>query len=83
MLSECRTMWGLNGGWKETDKIRSKFGKIILGAPRFAANDVIELQLGMDSRRGKFLSTNSKFWLRFFMHRFSVNSKNVLWMADK
>jgi hypothetical protein len=47
-------MWGLDGGWKETDKIHSRFCKIILGVLRFAANSMAEQELGRDSRRGKF-----------------------------
>jgi hypothetical protein len=57
MLIEYRTMysikmWGLDGGWEEIDKIHSRFCKIILGVPRFVANNVAELELGRDSRRG-------------------------------
>jgi hypothetical protein len=57
-------MWALHGGWKEIDKIHSRFCKIILGVPRSAANNVAELELGRDSRRGKVLSTIAKYWLR-------------------
>jgi hypothetical protein len=50
MLSESRTMygremWGLDGGWDETDQIHSRFCQIILGVARFAANSVAELEL--------------------------------------
>jgi hypothetical protein len=37
--------WGLDGGWKETDSIIGRFFKIILGEPRFAANNMTELEL--------------------------------------
>jgi hypothetical protein len=57
-------MWGLEGGWKEVDKIHIRFCKIILGMPRSAANNVAELELGRDSRRGNVLSTIVKYWLR-------------------
>jgi hypothetical protein len=68
ILSESRTMcgiemWCLEGGWKEIDKIHSRFCKIILGVPRSAANNVAELELGKDSRRGIVLSTIAKYWL--------------------
>jgi hypothetical protein len=43
ILSEYRTMygiemWGPHRGWKGIDKIHSRFHKIVLGVPRFAAN---------------------------------------------
>jgi hypothetical protein len=68
MLTASRTiygteMWGLDGGWKEIDKIRSRFCKTKLGVPRFSANSVTELELGRDSSRGKILSTIATFWL--------------------
>jgi hypothetical protein len=56
-------MWGLDGGWKETDKIHSRFFKTKLGVPRFSANSVTELELGRDSSRGKLLRTIATFWL--------------------
>jgi hypothetical protein len=57
-------MWGLEGGWKEIDKIHARFFKKILGMPRSAANKVAELELGRDSRWGKVLCTIVKYWLR-------------------
>jgi hypothetical protein len=32
-------IWGLDGGWKGTDKTHSRFCKIIIGVPRFSANN--------------------------------------------
>jgi hypothetical protein len=64
-------MLGLYGGWKETDKTHSRFCKIILGIPRFAANNVAELELGWDSRRGRVLSTIEQYWL-CLLHRDSL-----------
>jgi uncharacterized protein (DUF736 family) len=66
MLNESRMRYGieicdLGGGWKETGKIRSRFFKIILEVPRFSANNVAELELGRESRRGKFRSTIAKY----------------------
>jgi hypothetical protein len=82
VLSESRTMygiemWGLDGGWKEIDKIYSRFCKIILGIPRSAANNMAELELGRDSRRGKVLSTIVKYWLHL-LGIDSGNSKSML-----
>jgi hypothetical protein len=57
-------MWGLEGGWKQIDKIHSRFCKVTLGMPRSAANNVAELELGRVSRRGKVLNRITKFWLR-------------------
>jgi hypothetical protein len=48
-------IWGVEGGWKEIDKIHGRIKKI-LGIPRFAANGVAELELGRDSRRGEVMS---------------------------
>jgi hypothetical protein len=64
MLSESRTVyWGLDAGWKGTDKTHDRFCKTI-GVPRFAANNVTELELGRDSTRGTVLSTTAKRSLR-------------------
>jgi hypothetical protein len=46
------------------DKIHSRFCKTILGMPRSAANNVAELELERDSKRGKVLSMIAKYWLR-------------------
>jgi hypothetical protein len=54
-------MWGLDGGWEETNKIHSRFCKIILGVPRFVGNNVVELELGRDNMRGKVLSMIVKY----------------------
>jgi hypothetical protein len=42
-------MWGLGGGWKEIDKIHSRFCKTILGVPRFAADSVSEQEIDRNS----------------------------------
>jgi hypothetical protein len=60
----CIEMWDLEGGWKQIDKIHSRFCKVILGMPRSAANNVAELELGRVSRRGKVLNRIVKYWLR-------------------
>jgi hypothetical protein len=57
-------MWGLEGGWKQIDKIHSRFCKVTLGMPRSAANNAAELELGRVSRRGKVLNKITKYWLR-------------------
>jgi hypothetical protein len=46
-------------GWKETDKIHSRFCKTTPGVPRFSAINVAKLELG----RGKVLRTIEKYWL--------------------
>jgi hypothetical protein len=55
---------GLDGGQKEINKIHSRVYDIILGVPRFAVNNLTELQLGRESTWGKVLSTIAKYWLR-------------------
>jgi hypothetical protein len=57
-------IWGLEGGWKQIDRIHNKLCKVILGMPRLTANNVAEIELGRVSRRGKVLSRITKFWLR-------------------
>jgi hypothetical protein len=57
-------IWGLDEGWKEIDIIHSRLCKKILGIPRFAANGVAEIELGMDNRRRKVLCLAVKYWLR-------------------
>jgi hypothetical protein len=57
-LCESRIMygvevWRLDEAWKEVDRIQERFCKKILGLSRCAANDVAEMELGGDSRRGK------------------------------
>jgi hypothetical protein len=54
-------IWGLDGGCKEIDKIHSRFGTIILGVPKFAANNLTELELGRDNRKGEVLGTTAKY----------------------
>jgi hypothetical protein len=57
-----KTMFTAQGTAKpDTENIR--FCKVILGMPRSAANNVAELELGRDSRKGKVLSTIAKYWL--------------------
>jgi hypothetical protein len=56
-------MWGLEGGWKEKDKIQFIFCKKILQVPRSAANVVAELDMGRDSRKSKVAM---KCWLRVY-----------------
>jgi hypothetical protein len=80
--SEFRTMYGIemwviDGGWKEIDKIHSRFRKTILGVPRFAANNVTELQLGRDSMRGK-AEHDCETLVTIITHELPGNSRNVL-----
>jgi hypothetical protein len=63
-LENIYEMWGLEGGWKQIDKIHSRFCKVTLGMPRSAANNAVELELGSVSRRGKVFNRITKDWLR-------------------
>jgi hypothetical protein len=67
MVCESRMIYGVEKrgveeGWKEIDKIHERMYKKNLGIPRFAANGVAELELGIDSRRGKVMSILVKYW---------------------
>jgi hypothetical protein len=64
-------MWRLDGGWKANGKINGRFCEIILGVPRFAANNMAELELEKNNRKGKFVSMIAKYWLRL-LHLISV-----------
>jgi hypothetical protein len=49
-----KNIWGLNGVWKEVDKVhRIFFVNKIIGIPNCAANGFAELELGRKSRRSK------------------------------
>jgi hypothetical protein len=66
MLCESRIMygvelWGLDKAWKEVDRLHGRFCKKILGLPRCAANDVAEMELRRDSRRGKAMWLTIKY----------------------
>jgi hypothetical protein len=55
MVCESKIMygievWGLNGAWKEAEKIHSIFCKKIIGIPNCAANGFAEMELGRESR---------------------------------
>jgi hypothetical protein len=70
-------MWGLEGGWKQIDKIHSRFCKVTLGIPRLAANNAAELELGRVSRRGKVLNKITKYWL----HLLRMDSSELVKMC--
>jgi hypothetical protein len=51
---------------QEADKIHTRYCTVILGAPKFAANNFAELELRRDNRRGEVLSRTAKYWLRMY-----------------
>jgi hypothetical protein len=55
-------IWGLNGAWKEVDKIHSIFCKNTIGIPSCAANGFAEMELGRESRRSECLGRILKYW---------------------
>jgi hypothetical protein len=64
---------GPDGEWKESDKIHSWLYQIIIGVPRFAANNLAELELGRNSSEHDF-----KILVMFIMHGLSGNGKIML-----
>jgi hypothetical protein len=86
-------MWGLYEEWEKIDKIHCRFCKIILGVSRFSANNMAELELGRDSRRGKVLSMIAKYWLCLLhtdsleiikmYHEWQINNLKVEGSANK
>jgi hypothetical protein len=57
-------IWGLNGAWKEVDKVHSIFCTKIIGIPNCAANGFAEKGLGRESRKSKCLGQIVKYWYR-------------------
>lgn len=52
--------------------------------PRLAANNVTELELRRDSRRGHVLSRISKYWLRLFrMDSLEIVRTSYEWQINK
>jgi hypothetical protein len=67
MVCESKIMygievWGLNGAWKEVDRVHSIFCKKIIGIPNCAANGFVEMELGRESSRSKCLGRILKYW---------------------
>jgi hypothetical protein len=67
MVRESKIMygieiWGLNGAWKEVDKMDSIFCIRIIGISNCAANGFAEMELGRESRRSKCLGRILKYW---------------------
>jgi hypothetical protein len=56
-------VWGLDGGWKEIDRIHRRICKKILVFPTFLANIVAEVELERGSRRGMVLCRSVKYWV--------------------
>jgi hypothetical protein len=55
-------VWGLNGAWKEVDKVYSRFCSKIIGIPNCAVNGFTETEPGRESRRCKCLGQVLKYW---------------------
>jgi hypothetical protein len=55
-------IWGLNGAWKEVDKVHIRFCKKIIGVSNCAADGFAEMELAMGCRRGKCLGQVLKYW---------------------
>lgn len=71
LLGGCRMiysfeLWGLEGGWQETDKNHSRFCKQVLKMPRCGADRVTELELAAGSGTGNMQHRIAKHWLYFF-----------------
>ena len=57
-------VWGLSEAWKEIYKTRSRFCKKRMGTPNCAASRFAEVELGRQSRRGKYTGQIVKYWYR-------------------
>jgi hypothetical protein len=55
-------VWGLNGAWRQVDKVHSVFCKNAICTPNCAANGFAEMELGRESRRSKYIERMLKYW---------------------
>jgi hypothetical protein len=53
-------VWGLNGAWKEVDKVHSIFCKKRYA--KLCSKWIAEMELGRESRRSKCLGRILKYW---------------------
>jgi hypothetical protein len=67
-------IWGLNGAWKEVDKVHSRFCKKITRIPNWAVNKFVEMELGRNSRTGNCLGQILKYWY----HVMCLETKNQI-----
>jgi hypothetical protein len=59
-------IWGVKGGWKETEKDHEMFCKRIFGIPRTAVNGACVRKLGRINGREKVLEKIIKYWKRLW-----------------
>jgi hypothetical protein len=71
-------IWVSEEGPEETDVTQRRFYKKVLGTPRFAANAVIELEMGRDSRRGQGVVFGCEVLAKGFAVDQGITSKRVL-----
>jgi hypothetical protein len=58
-------IWGLEGGWKEIEKVHDIFCKRIFGLPSTAAKGACVRELGRTNRKEKVVERIVKYWKRF------------------
>jgi hypothetical protein len=59
-------IWGLEGGWKEIEKVHEVFCKRIFGVPSTAANGAYVRELGRTNRKEKVVERIVKYWTRLW-----------------
>jgi hypothetical protein len=55
-------IWGLEGGWKEIEKVHEMFCKRIFGVPSTAANGACVRELGRTDKKEKVVERIVKYW---------------------
>jgi hypothetical protein len=56
-------VWGLTEAWKEFDKVRGRFQKL-MGIPHCADSGFAEMELGGESRGGMLMRQAVKYWYK-------------------
>jgi hypothetical protein len=59
-------IWGLEGGWKEIEKVHKMFCKRIFGVPSTASNGTCVRELGRTNRKEKVVERIVKHWKRLW-----------------
>jgi IS1 family transposase len=61
-------IWGLEGGWKEIEKVHEMFCKRIFGLPNTTVNGACVRELGRTNRKERVVERIVKYWKRSMGH---------------
>ena len=57
-------VWRLSKAWKELDKVHYRFCKKLMGISNCTMNELVEMELGRESRRGNCVGQILKYWFQ-------------------